>query len=197
MMDQLWAACLSVMVLGASVPAEPREELRKAAAEPDAARRAEAMLPMLDAGNGMVYVDVLEVWVRCGKAALPVLRGLIADETRCDRSCLVETLVRAGGTDAIADLERMLGEERTYWDNLGLNLDEESKISGVRIQYLVDVLRYLKEFEYRDGKSWVQAIRARFDDHPILREYGKERQGDRRVGPSPVVEAAEAILLRK
>jgi len=196
MSTQLWAAVVGVLLLAASARANPREGLRKAAAEPDAARRAEAVMPILDAGNGMVYLEVQEVWVGCGKAALPILRVLIADETRSDRSCLLDTLVRAGGRDAVADLERMLSEERTFWDNLGLNLDEESKVSRARVQYLVDVLGHLGEFGYRDGNAVVRAIRDRFTDQPILRDYGKARQGDRRVGTSPVVEAAEAILSR-
>jgi hypothetical protein len=196
MTNQLGAAVLSVLLLAVCARANPRDDLRRAAAEPDVARRAEAVLPILDADNGIVYLEVLDVWVGCGKAALPALRSLIADETRSDRSSLVDTLVRAGGQDAVAELERMLGEERTFWDNLGLNLDEESKISRARVQYLVDVLGHLREFDYRDGKSVVRAIHDRFDDHPILREYGKERQGDRRIGSSPVVEAAQAILAR-
>lgn len=197
MTKQLCAAVLGVLLLTACVRAEPREVLRKAAAEPDAARRAEAVLPLLDAGNGDVYLEVLDVWVGCGKAALPVLRSLLADETRSDRCSLVDTLVRAGGKDAVAELERMLGEERTFWDNLGLNLDEESKIPHARVQYLVGVLGHLSQFDYRDGNSCVRAIRDRFDDQPILRDYGKARQGDRRVGESPVIEAAQAILSRR
>src|SRR5258708_4886067 len=109
MMKQLWAAVLGVLLLAACVHANPREVLRKAAAESDATKRAEAVLPMLDADNGIVYLEVLDVWVECGKAALPVLRSLLADETRSDRSSLVDTLVRAGGKDAVAELERMLG----------------------------------------------------------------------------------------
>jgi hypothetical protein len=196
MTNRLWAAVSGVLLLASIVHANPREELRRAAAESDVARRAEAVLPILDADNGIVYLEVLDVWVGCGKAALPVLRSLIADETRSDRSNLVDTLVRAGGEDAVAELERMLGEERTFWDNLGLNLDEESKIPHARVQYLVDVLGHLRELGYRDSKSWVRAVRDRFDDQPILRDYGKARQGDRCVGSSPVVEAAQAILSR-
>jgi hypothetical protein len=182
-----------MLLLAPCVRAEPRAELRKAAAEPDLARRAEAVLPLLDADHGNIYLKVLDVWVGCGKAALPALRSLLADETRSDRSCLIDTLVRAGGTEALADLEHMLGEERAYWDNLGLNLDEESKISRSRVEYLVTILGHLRQFVYQDRNACVRAIRDRWTDQPILRNYGKERPGD----PSPVVEAAQAILSRQ
>jgi len=190
-------ASVSVLLFGVNARSEPHRDFQRAAAEPDPSRRAEAVRPFLDSADGSCYVQVLEVWAGCGKAALPVLRTLSADETRTDRSCLVDTLVRAGGKDAVADLERLLEVERTYWDNLGLNLDEESKIPHARFQLLVDILGHLGELGYRDGNVLVRAIHDRFDDHPILRDYGKQRAGASRAGPSQVVEAAQVILLRK
>src|ERR1051325_4559579 len=87
--------------------------------------------------------------------ALPAqsLRPLIADETRTDRALLVERFMDAAGKGAIADLKRWLGEERRFWDNLGLNLDEESKVSRPRFDYLVELLRQLDKLGYRDDDS--------------------------------------------
>jgi hypothetical protein len=185
-------AGMCVLLLAASAGAEPRGDLKRAAAEPDPARRAEAVLPYLDAADGLCYGDVLDIWAGCGKAANPVLRQLAADEGRPDRATFVDALVRAAGKEAIPDLERLLRQERTYWNNLGLNLDEESKVSSARFQCLIAILGRLDELGYRDGQGLVRSIRARFDDHPILRRYGTACKGEL----SPVVAVADAILAR-
>src|SRR5436309_15338088 len=94
---------------------------------------AEALVPLLDAPAEGAYAQALAGWQECGKAAVPVLQALLADEARiAQHRDLLDCLVRAGGTAAIPVLQRMLGDEQVYWNNLGMNLDEPAKLSGVR-----------------------------------------------------------------
>jgi hypothetical protein len=168
--------------------APAQSDFQRAAAEPDPVKRAEAVLAVYDADPMSHYFSVREVWMKCGKAALPVLRQLIADENRANRYDFLPILVKAGGKDAIADLERFLRDEQVYWNNLGMNLDQEAQVSRPRFQFLVDVLTYLNELGYRDEHGLVRAVRDRFRDHPLLCSYGTY------AGPSPVVQTADALL---
>jgi hypothetical protein len=177
--------------------AKLRADFYRAAAEPDPARRAEAVLPFLDRVDGPAYGEVLDVLAACGKPAVSLLRQVVADEDRPGHYDLLGALVRAAGDDAAAELEALLREERTYWDNLGLNLDDPVKVARPRFQFLVEILTHLRELGYRDEGGLVRAVRDRFGDHPILCDYGKELEQGTPVGPSPVVRAADSILSRK
>jgi hypothetical protein len=174
--------------------AEIHRDFELAAAERDPARRAEAVLPFLYRGDVSLYLEVHKAWANCGTAALPVLRTLIADESRADRYAFLDTLVRAGGKRSVPDLVSLLREEQVYWNNLGMNLDEECKVSQARFEFLVDLLTNLHALAYRDTDGFVRLVRDRFRDHPLLCDFGKERNGGMPVGVSPVVQAAEAIL---
>jgi hypothetical protein len=147
---------------------------------------AEAVLPLLDSGDPRVYAEAVDRLTRGGTTALPVLRQLIADEFRADRYYFLDTLVRAGGRVSVADLERFLREEKVYWNNLGLNLDDESKVPQPRLRFLIDLLAHLERFGYRDEYGLVRAVRDQFCDHPLLCICG-----------TPVVGIAEAILATK
>jgi hypothetical protein len=74
-----------------------------------------------------------------------------------------------------------------YWNNLGMNLDDEGKIDRKRVAFLVEMLGHLRKLDYRDAWALVAAVRDQFRDHPLLGDRG---------GPSPVVAAADAILSR-
>jgi hypothetical protein len=199
----LWLSVLVACVLNgapseseASNSGSARREFERALAEPDAAKRAEAIVLFLDRGDPSLHVEVHRAWENCGKAALPVLYSLVADESRTDRDSLLGTLVRAGGKDCVPNLVRLLKDECVYWNNLGMNLDEESKIPQSRVQFLVDLLTHLNVFAYRDNQGLVRGVRDRFRDHPLLCNYGKRTEAGAPVGASPVVQTAGAILAR-
>src|SRR2546430_616279 len=96
---------------------------------------------------------VRDAWEQGRKAALPVVRRLIEDETRPNHYDFLGMLVRIGGKDALPELQHLLREEKVYWHNLGLNVDEESKISRRRFDYLVELLTHLGELGYRDDQG--------------------------------------------
>ena len=108
------------------------------------------------------------------------------NESRADRYSFLATLVEAGGENSVGELERLLADERVYWNNLGMNLDDERKIDRPRVQFLGEILHHLGKFTYRDEQGLVRAVRDQFRDHPLLG----------RSTPSPIVEAADAILAR-
>ncbi len=177
------AAAALVLSLGA---ARADDGFRAAAAVSDPARRAEAVLPYLDAGDPALYARVLDVWSGCGAPALSVVRSLVDDETRTDRANFLDPLCRAAGKDATAELARLLGAEAAFWDNLGLNLDEPAKVAPARVHFLVELLRRLDARGYRDERGLVRAVRDRFADQPVLRECG-----------GTVLSAANAVLARR
>jgi hypothetical protein len=150
----------------------------------DPFRRAEAVVPLLDAGNPRLDAEARRILVQCGTGALPVLRQLIGDELRPDRFSFLATLVEAGDRASVPYLERLLREEKVYWNNLGMNLDDASKIDRARVQFLVDLLTHLQAFGYRDEQEVVSAVRDQFRDHPLLCTEDR------------VVEAANALLSR-
>jgi hypothetical protein len=137
-----------------------------------------------------IGATVRDAWEQGRRAALPVVRRLIEDETRPNHYDLLAALVQLGGKDALPELHRLLREEQVYWHNLGLNVDEDGKISRRRFDYLVELLTRLGELGYRDDQELVRAVRDQFRDHPILGAYATSG------GSSPVVLAADAILSR-
>jgi hypothetical protein len=205
MRTRFYVAAMSAVLL--VVAAEPtaqakgesniQRDFQGAAAEPDPAKRAEAVRPFLDAGDPALYCEAHDVLAKCGKAALPVLRDLVADESRADRYSFLATLVQAGGKDAVPELERLLADEKVYWNNLGMNLDDKHKIDRPRVEFLVEILTHLRKSGYADRRGLVEAVRDQFRDHPILGDHGKTGEVDQSASRSPVAVAADAIVLRK
>jgi hypothetical protein len=119
----------------------------------------------------------------CAEARAP-LQSLLADETQMERHCeLLDRLVRAEGTAAIPTLEALLRDECTFWNNLGMNLDEPAKLPAVRARRLVAILHHLAALGYRDPEHLVRDVHERFRDHPVLCAHGR-----------PVLAAAQALL---
>ncbi len=150
----------------------------------DPAQRAEALVVRLDSPAAGAYAEAIAGWQQCGPAALPVLQSLLADETRMDRHRdLLDCLVGAGGTSAVPVLERLLRDEKVFWNNLGMNLDEPTKLPTVRVERLAAILHHLAALGYRDPEHLVRDVSDRFRDHPVLCEHGQ-----------PVIAAARQIL---
>jgi hypothetical protein len=102
------------------------------------------------------------------------LRSLLADETQMDRHReALDRLVRAEGTAAIPTLEALLRDERTFWNNLGMNLDEPAKLPAVRVVRLATILHHLAALGYRDPEHLVRDVHERFREHPVLCAHGR------------------------
>jgi hypothetical protein len=120
----------------------------------------------------------------CDMAALPVLQSQLADETCMDRHRdMLDSLVRTGGARALPILERLLRDEKVFWNNLGMNLDGPAKLSAVRVERLVALLHHLAVLGYRDRDQLVRDVRDRFRDHPVLCAEGQS-----------VIAAAQTVL---
>ena len=112
------------------------------------------------------------------------LRSLLADETCMQQHRdLLDSLVRTEGRAAIPMLEALLRDDVVFWNNLGMNLDEPTKLPAVRVDRLTAVLHHLAVLGYRDPHHLVRDVRDRFRDHPVLCEHAR-----------PIAAAAEAIL---
>lgn len=143
----------------------------------DPAQRADAPTAGADA-------DVVVALPDRATAALPALQSLLADETCMDRHRdLLDCLVRAGGKSAIPVLEGLLRDDKVFWNNLGMNLDEPAKLPAVRVARLAAILHHLAVLDYRDSRHVVRDVYERFRDHPVLCEHGRV-----------VITAAQALL---
>src|SRR5438105_9614018 len=152
----------------------------------DPAMRATALAPFVDPADPVRHQEALDALADCGPAAVEVLRSLAADETHFrESSPILRALVSAGGKAALPVLEQLLRDDKTYWNNLGMNLDDTDKIPVFRIDRLVAILEHLAPLGYRDGDRLVRELRAQFDDHPLLRQQ------------SQIIEAADVILSRQ
>jgi hypothetical protein len=119
-----------------------------------------------------------------GTAVLPELQSRLADETCMERHCeLLDCLVRADGKSAIPVLERLLRDDKIFWNNLGMNLDEPAKLPAVRVERLAAILHHLAVLGYRDPLHLVRDVHERFRDHPVLCEHGRA-----------VIAAAQALM---
>jgi hypothetical protein len=160
-----------------------------------AAERAQALASRLDPADPTRYADALAALQNCGPAALPVFRTLLADETRFRESpLLLDSLVKAAGKTAIPVLEDLLRDEKTYWNNLGMNLDDPDKIPAIRADRLVAILRHLAALGYRDRYQLVRDLRDQFRDHPVLNEYGRTGGS---MTDCPILEAANRLVSAK
>jgi hypothetical protein len=172
MFAQLCLSATAIALLAGPVPTDP-------------GKRVEAAVQSLDPGDSVRYEAALADLERAGAAALPALRSLLADETRFGESpALLETLVKAGGDASVPILEQLLRDEKVYWNNLGMNLDDPAKVSMVRVERLVAILHRLAALGYRDRVDLVRGVRDQFADHPLLRDV------------SEVIEAVNAVLSR-
>jgi hypothetical protein len=116
-------------------------------------------------------------------ANLEELRSRAAEQAYfADSPAILNELVKAGGKTAIPILEQLLRDEKTYWNNLGLNLDDADKIPAVRIERTLALLEHLATLGYRDRGHIVRDLRDQFRDHPLFQHETR------------VIEMAEALL---
>src|SRR5436305_14425905 len=116
------------------------------------------------------FTLVTAIAVLTGPAAVPVLQPLLSDETRRDQHpAILESLVRAAGPDAIPVLERLLRDEKTFWNNLGMNLEEPAKLPPGRADQLASILHQLAVLGYLDIHGLDRDAHDQYTDHAILR----------------------------
>ena len=119
-------------------------------------------------------------------ASLEELRSRAAEEAYFSESpAILNALVKAGGTAAVPILEQLLRDDKTYWNNLGLNLDDAEKIPAVRVERTLAILHHLATLGYSDREQVVRGLRDQFADHPLLQRHLR------------IIEASDGIVSRR
>jgi|SRR6516162_8135130 len=119
-------------------------------------------------------------------AGFEELRSRASEEAYYHESpAILKALVDAGGKSAVPILEQLLRDEKTYWHNLGLNLDDADKISAVRVERSLAILQHLAAVGYADRDHVVRDLRDQFRDHPLLQRQTR------------IIDAADALLARR
>ena len=140
--------------------------------------------------SAIVFLSALSLPVFAGNgqrsAGLEELRSRASEEAYFhESSAILQTLVNAGGKSTVPILEQLLRDERTYWNNLGLNLDDAEKIPAVRVERTLAILHHLATLGYSDREQVVRRLRDQFADHPLLQRHSR------------IIEAADGIVSRR
>jgi hypothetical protein len=178
--------------------ARVQQKLRKVVASADPTKRAREMLPFIDdTAHYGVAAEAWKVIEDCKSGALPFLRTLLKDEGRfLQHGTVIDTMYRAGGKEAIPDLEAVLADELAYWKATGPGLDRTWWGEQPMTRHygkVISALRGLKAVGYTDGGRKVRAFRDYWQSLPQLDYVGK---GDLPGSRSQVVEEADAVIGR-
>lgn len=160
----------------------------QAAAITDPAKRAEALVPFVHHSLYQAREASYEELKKVGPAALPVLRGLLADDSLVDiHSSLIEVLAEAGKNDAGADLFGLLTKDLEFWKKTGPILkggwwnakgfDSLEEVEPLRNLYSKDyeALRALRRRPYRESAALLTEFRDFWRSLPQLEEVGLDQ----------------------
>ena len=159
-----------------------------AAAVTDPGQKAEALAPFVHQSLYQAREAAFEELKKCGKAALPVLRRMIADESLLRiHSSLVDVLAEAGNSDAAGDLVALLDRDLGFWRRNGPAL-ESGWWNGTGFSSLEDVEplrdRYSRDYQalhaltktpFRGSESLLIGFRDFWKSLPQLAEIGSNQ----------------------
>src|SRR5262245_7902488 len=172
-----------------------QSRLERAAAEPDRAKRGQALVPFLDEPTFGSRDAACDALAGCGRDALVVLRPLLADDRRLSQhGDFLTVMTRAAGKEARPDLEKMLEQELDYWKKVGPGLDQWWAREPMTRHYcrLITVLREMKRIGYADDRKLVRQLRDYWASLPQLDYIGKGIGADGKpVVRSKLVEESE------
>jgi hypothetical protein len=155
--------------------------LRKATAIEDPAQRAKALSRFGGSKHDLARQSAFDGLSQCGKAALPVLRAMLADEALAPwHSQVVQALGRAGGAAIAPELTKLLESETEYWKQTAPQLERQwiyyhpaLRDRYVKLLYTLHALEPLKD---EGCKAAVTALRdfwrtvPQLEDDPSARE---------------------------
>lgn len=163
---------------------DERAALERAAAVKDPAARAEALEPFTTKELYLTREAAFEALRACGRAALPVLRGMLHDSARLKtHEAVVKTMTEIGGGDVGEELTRIIGEELTFWKATGPGLKRgwwneinEPETEDLRDRYmkLYAALRGLKKLGNEGSHAVVAELRNYWLSLPQLDEDGTD-----------------------
>jgi hypothetical protein len=122
-----------------------RDALERAAAVKEPAARAEALAPFTARESYLTRAAAFDGLRACGRAALPVLRGMLRDRERLQSHAqVIETLTEIGGPDVGEELTRAVAEELAFWKARGPGLKHGwwNRVNEPEMEALRD--RYMK-----------------------------------------------------
>jgi hypothetical protein len=165
-----------------------RADLGRAAAGPDAGKRAFALCPFLDSAVDAARQAAFQSLGECGEPALPTFRRLLADGSLGRRHWeLVRALGKVRGRQAGQELAVLLGRELAFWQREGPRLPpgwwnggglEWADVERFRDRYGValEAVRGLGEGGHREGRQAVREFRYFWRSLAQLREI--EQMGE-------------------
>ena len=173
---------------------QQQRALRSAAAETDPGKRAAGVVGFVRESNYLARNETLSILADCGDAAWPVIKPLILDEKELpSHSGLIHLLDKIHGSDSVAVIETIIGQEIQYWDSLSMK-EQQTGAYNPPMHHHYDKLSaclfVLKRISYRDAKGIVAKLRDKWDSHPILCHLGSGGSD----GRSPVLQYADEIL---
>jgi hypothetical protein len=156
--------------------------VRQAASRPDATQRAQALAAFVPSKNYFAREVAFEELAKCKKAALPVLRAMLNDQSLLPQhSRVVEALGEAGGTAVGAELTQIVIEETKFWKRTAPKIKpgwwsgkelQWSHVEALRNRYgkLLQALYALQRMKYSGSKNAVIQLRDLWRSLPQLED---------------------------
>ena len=164
--------------------------LLEAVAIADPPTRAAALEPFARHELYQVRQEAFKQLMKCDRAALPVLRRMLADDTLLDiHSSLVAVMAEAGKNEAGPDLTGILEKDLKFWKNAGpvlekgwwngAGFDSWEKAVPLRNRYSRDyeAILALKNRPQRNSELLLTEFRDFWNSLPQLAEIGSEQLG--------------------
>jgi len=158
-----------------------RNSFDSAITNPSVSARAESLEPFVHASADPARAAAFKQLIKCGKAALPVLRRMLEDDSLDEiHSDVIEALGKAGGKTAGPDLTQVVAKELSFWKGVapslkpgwwnGVGFDSIEAVEAYRHRYMnvYNALEALKVIRYRDSAEVVTQLREYWRSTPQL-----------------------------
>ena len=167
---------------------QTQEALANTVATTNLSQRAEALKPFISSKHWFAQKEGFAELGKCGGAALPVLRGLLSDESLlAQHGEVIGALGQAGGTNVAAELTTLVEAETRFWKQTAPELKqgwwngagfqgaaEWSRVEFLRNRYvrLGAAIGVLGGLKYSGCKTAVAQLRDVWRSCPQLKEVG-------------------------
>jgi hypothetical protein len=154
----------------------------------DLSQRAVALKLLTSPKHFFARISAFDELGKCGEAALPVLRGMLNDQSLlAQHGDVIGALTQAGGSSVAAELTKIVETETQFWNQAAPGLKqgwwngsgfqwpaEYSKVEFLRNRYvkLYAALGALDGLKYNDCKTAVTQLRDVWRSHPQLEQIG-------------------------
>jgi len=149
-------------------------DFEKAAALPDPAERAAALVPLTEVQEHRARERAFNALGECGAPALPLLRRMLQDPSLADRHYLVvKALAKAGGIHVGPEVTSLLRAELAFWKAQAPlltaaqwnDLPVELRLRHIKLEQAVQALAWIR---FPDAREAVIEIRGYWESEPRL-----------------------------